>query len=124
MRNNWYIVGIIIILIGFDIFIHIPIVDIQSSYFGAIIGFVGVLATFIVVSNYAQVKDIEKKFNERANKLELAFDKKIKSRTTNIILSCIPSGMHPCGMQKKIVAKKSTERCIPTGMRCLWLSDN
>jgi hypothetical protein len=72
LKNNWFIVGIIILLIGFDIFIRIPIVDIQSSYFGAIMGFVGILATFIVVSNYMQVKEIKDEFNARVGELDKA----------------------------------------------------
>jgi uncharacterized membrane protein (DUF485 family) len=69
-NGNWFIVGIIILLIGFDIFIHIPIVDIQSSYFGAIMGFVGILATFIVVGNYAQVKDIKDEFKTKVDEFK------------------------------------------------------
>lgn len=72
LKHNWFIVGVIIILIGFDIYIHIPIVDIKCSYFGAIMGFVGILATFIVVGNFAQVKDIEGKFNDKVDVLDKA----------------------------------------------------
>ena len=87
LKNNWFIVGIIIVLIGFDIFIHIPIIDIKSSYFGAIIGFVGILATFIVVSNYAQVNNIEKKFDERIKKYDTKIselDSKISEQNSEI----------------------------------------
>ncbi|MDR0829228.1 MAG: hypothetical protein LBN95_03840 [Prevotellaceae bacterium] len=43
-----------------------------------ILGFVGILATFIVVSNYLQVKDIEKKFEDRVGELDKKFKEKIK----------------------------------------------
>jgi hypothetical protein len=88
--SSYWILGIVILLIGFDIAIHIPIIDIKCSYFGAIIGFVGVLATFIVVSNYAQVRDVErktnktikdteKKFKEELNEIKNEFNRKISN---------------------------------------------
>jgi len=73
-NNNWFIVFILIILIGFDIFIHIPIIDIESNYFAAIMGFVGILTAFIVIGNYAQVKDTENKFRDKTKDLEQIID--------------------------------------------------
>jgi len=82
--NNWFVVGIIIILIGFDIFIHIPIIDIKCNYFSAMIGFVGVLATFIVVSNYAQVKEIERKTNTQLSIIKNDFNEKINKINSDL----------------------------------------
>jgi uncharacterized membrane protein len=74
LNKNWFIVGIIIILIGVDISIHIPIIDIKSSYFGAIISFIGIIATFIVIGNYAQVHNIKEEYNN----YQKTTDKKIE----------------------------------------------
>jgi hypothetical protein len=41
--------------------------------------FVGILATFIVVSNYLQVRDIKEDFQFRVNELNDSFDNKIES---------------------------------------------
>jgi hypothetical protein len=54
-----------------------------------ILAFVGILATFVVVSNYAQVKDIENKINSFENKVTGAIDKKIEeseSKMGDVIL--------------------------------------
>jgi uncharacterized membrane protein (DUF485 family) len=85
INSNWFIVFIVIILIGFDIFIHIPIVDIQSNYFGAMLGFVGVLAAFIVVSNYAHAEKLEEKFERQAKEIEKKFDEKTKMLDEEVI---------------------------------------
>jgi flagellar motor component MotA len=42
-----------------------------------ILTFVGILATFIVISNYAQVKDIESKLEKKSKALEERLDSKI-----------------------------------------------
>jgi len=90
LKNNWFIVGIIIILICFDIAIHIPIIDIKCNYFGAMISFIGILATFIVISNYVQVKDIKEETNKQISSMKTEFDKiKIiedKMKTMNDII--------------------------------------
>jgi hypothetical protein len=77
---SYWILGIVIILIGFDIAIHIPIIDIKCSYFGAIIGFVGILATFVVISNYAQVKEVKDEFAGKIGGLEKLIDGEISKR--------------------------------------------
>jgi len=43
-----------------------------------VLAFVGILATFIVVSNYSQVKNIESNFDKKVKNLELTFSNKIK----------------------------------------------
>jgi hypothetical protein len=44
---------------------------------GIVLTFVGIAATFIVVSNYAQVKDIEGRFKEKVAELNKTFDAKV-----------------------------------------------
>jgi len=41
--------------------------------------FVGILATFVVVSNYIQVNSIEKKFDEKIKEVDEKFDRKAKA---------------------------------------------
>ena len=41
-----------------------------------VLTFVGIVATFIVISNYMQVKEIENKFEIKANEVKNEFDKK------------------------------------------------
>jgi hypothetical protein len=62
LKSGWFCVGIIIILLGFDFACHIPCLSVTSNYVGAILAFVGILATFVVVGNYAQVKDLEHRY--------------------------------------------------------------
>ncbi|GHU86795.1 hypothetical protein FACS1894153_4350 [Bacteroidia bacterium] len=73
--NHWFIVGILIVLIVIDICIHISeIVVVKESI---VLTFIGILATFVVISNYAQLKDIKyetkseiSKLNSRLKELE------------------------------------------------------
>jgi hypothetical protein len=58
---------ILFILLGTILFFLIPII--QENYVGGILAFVGILATFIVVSNYMQVQDIKKDFAGEVAKL-------------------------------------------------------
>lgn len=48
-----------------------------------VLGFVGILATFIVVSNYMQVKEIEKKFDGKTEKLDTMIMELKKEISTN-----------------------------------------
>jgi len=68
--SNWFALILIILFVGFDIAIHIPIVNIESNYFGAMVGFIGVIATFVVIGNYAQVKDMERRFDKSIEDIE------------------------------------------------------
>jgi hypothetical protein len=56
-----------------------------------IITLIGVLATFVVVSNYMQVKDIEAKFNEKILSVESLNEKKINSIKCHLNLEIISS---------------------------------
>lgn len=71
----------IIIVLGIILFSTIPAINIEDKYAGAILGVVGVLATFIVVGNYAQVKDIENKFIQETNRLKDDYKTKIDELT-------------------------------------------
>jgi predicted Holliday junction resolvase-like endonuclease len=44
--------------------------------------FVGVLATFVIVGNYAQVKSIEQDFSQKVSELNHEFSKKVKELET------------------------------------------
>jgi hypothetical protein len=69
--NYWFLWGIIIILLGTIVFCLIPKIDITNNYVSVIFGFVGILATFIVVSNYAQVKEIERGFDRKIKQIKI-----------------------------------------------------
>jgi hypothetical protein len=72
----------VILLLGTDIALHISCEVITSDHI--ILVFVGILATFIVVSNYAQVKEIENKFDRKAKELEDILDERISRATNNL----------------------------------------
>jgi hypothetical protein len=57
---GYWLEGIVILLVGIDICVHLSCDVIKSDHI--ILVFVGILATFIVVSNYAQINIIEGKF--------------------------------------------------------------
>lgn len=73
---NWinlnYIIVILIVLLGIDICFHISscVIDNQNI----ILTFVGILATFIVVSNYSQVRVVKEELDQRAKDLEEKFN--------------------------------------------------
>ena len=71
-KENWFLLGIITILLGSILFCLMPKMDITNNYIGVILGFVGVLATFIVVGNYAQVQQIR---SEMLDKIRLLDEK-------------------------------------------------
>jgi predicted Holliday junction resolvase-like endonuclease len=78
LKNNWFLWGFVIILLGAILFSQIEYFKIKDNYVGLVLGFVGILATFIVVSNYAQVKEIERKFESKVKEIK-------NSLTTRII---------------------------------------
>ncbi|MDR0681791.1 MAG: hypothetical protein LBG15_08095 [Dysgonamonadaceae bacterium] len=51
--------------------------NVESVSISIVLAFVGILATFIVIGNYAQVKDIEKKFDDKMVDNSTNFDKKV-----------------------------------------------
>ncbi|MDR1542866.1 MAG: hypothetical protein LBS50_00355 [Prevotellaceae bacterium] len=74
--SNFWVVFILICLLVIDIAFHIShsVFDSQNL----VLGFVGILATFIVVSNYMQVKEIEKVFDKKNIELQSKIDEKIR----------------------------------------------
>jgi len=58
-RFHWFLWGIVIILLAAIFCSQIPYLQIKDNYVGLTIGFIGILATFVVVSNYAQVKEVK-----------------------------------------------------------------
>ncbi|MDR3226281.1 MAG: hypothetical protein LBT56_01235 [Prevotellaceae bacterium] len=65
-------------MLGFVFACFIPVIAVNNNYIGIILAFVGILATFVVVSNYAQVRDIENKTKEQINELKIEIDDKIE----------------------------------------------
>jgi hypothetical protein len=81
--SKYFLLGIIMILLGTIIFCLIPKIDITNNYVSAIFGFVGILATFVVVSNYAQVKDVKDEFDRQVKDIEGKFEEKIEKLEKN-----------------------------------------
>ena len=79
--SKYFIHGIIIIILGFVFAGLFNILDIDKNETGIILTFVGVLATFVVVSNFAQVKSIENSFDKKISE--------IKEKTSNNILGTV-----------------------------------
>ena len=65
---QYFLLSIIIILLGFIFFSIIP--NVTPDYTSTILAFIGIIATFIVISNYMQVRDIKEEFREKVEKLE------------------------------------------------------
>jgi flagellar motor component MotA len=62
-KSNWFLIGIVIILAGVIVFNQFYKIT-EANNVTYILSFVGILSTFIVVSNFAQVKDVQSKFEE------------------------------------------------------------
>ena len=77
MKCNYFLWGITIIILGFTFACQIPYFKLEDNYVGLVLGFVGILATFIVVSNYAQVQSIKDEFGKKVAKVEDDFNTKI-----------------------------------------------
>ena len=73
---NFLLFGISIILLGASLFLNISHTVITNE--SIVLVFVGILATFIVVGNYAQVIDIRNSTNTQINDLELKTRNKIE----------------------------------------------
>ena len=85
LKTNWIIIGIIGVF-GFAIFAYVRN-DIAITDNSLIISFIGILATFIVVSNYMQVKETEREFERKSNKIKedcLNEINKLSKRNTSI----------------------------------------
>jgi hypothetical protein len=58
--------------------------DFESNYVALILGFVGVLATFIVIGNYIQITTVESKLYKKEKELEQKFNARIKDAECKI----------------------------------------
>ena len=79
--NNW-LLGMLILLVGIDICCHISYSVVESE--NIVLLFVGILATFVVVSNYIQVKEAERKFEYTSENMREDFNDKINDLNTDI----------------------------------------
>lgn len=73
---NYWIFGISIILLGASLFVNISNVVINNQ--SIVLIFIGILATFIVVSNYAQVSEIKNSTDKKVQDLETETKDQIK----------------------------------------------
>ena len=60
--NYFFVIGLLIIIFGFDIYCNIDYICVTDE--SIVLVFVGILATFIVLGNYAQVVKIENDLKE------------------------------------------------------------
>lgn len=74
--SNFFLFGISIILLGATLFLNISHTVITNE--SIVLVFVGILATFIVVGNYAQVTDIRNSTNNQIIELESKTQQKIE----------------------------------------------
>jgi hypothetical protein len=105
LKSNWFLIGIIIILLGWIGFLHCQTV-INPNNVTLILSFVGILATFVIVGNYAQVKEIENGFNRKIIKLEKGFADSIQKSINNYnqTVSAVVhqlGGIHYMGLHEK-----------------------
>lgn len=73
--TNFWLFGISLILLGASLFVNISNTIITNE--SIVLVFVGILATFIVVGNFAQVSEIRNTTNSQIVDLELKTQKKI-----------------------------------------------
>ena len=85
LTNNWFLFFLLVILLGFDIYSRISFVCITNE--SIVLVFVGILATFVVVSNYAQVKDIRDEMAREIKSLEDIIER--QNRAQNDIIESI-----------------------------------
>jgi len=72
---NFWIFGISIFLLGISIFLNISHSVISNE--SIVLTFIGILATFIVVGNFAQVSEIRNNFDKQVHELEFKMQNKI-----------------------------------------------
>jgi hypothetical protein len=70
--------GLIIILLGIDICLHISDTVIKDDHI--ILVFVGILATFVVISNYAQVREVKDNFAKQVRDASDVLEKRFNDR--------------------------------------------
>ncbi|GEM_PF-3773566 len=68
LKWRYWMFAILIFFLGICISMHVSSCVISNE--GTVLTFVGILATFVVVSNYYQVVEIERKMNEKIENLE------------------------------------------------------
>jgi len=87
--GNYWLFGTSLVLLGVSIFLNCGVID--GNNVTLVLGFVGILATFIVVSNYAQVQEIKREFEKEKKNLE-KFVKNLNSNEYHsaAVLSNIP----------------------------------
>ncbi|MBP5371535.1 MAG: hypothetical protein J6Y55_06400 [Bacteroidales bacterium] len=73
IRNNIVVIFLLIILLGFDIYSRISYLCITDE--SIVLSFVGILATFIVIGNYAQVKDVKDETSKKFNAINELIEK-------------------------------------------------
>jgi peptidoglycan hydrolase CwlO-like protein len=66
---SYWILGILIVFLGIDIALHISCKVVTSDHI--VLTFVGVLATFIVVSNYAKVRETKREFEKKIDEVKI-----------------------------------------------------
>lgn len=70
ISSHWFILALLLLLLGFDIYSRFPYIGISDSGESIVLVFVGILATFVVISNYAQVKEAERKADEHKKEID------------------------------------------------------
>ncbi len=81
----YWLIGFSIIMSGIAIFFSFKPIEIKSNECSIILTFVGIIATFIVVGNYAQVITIKKDFDDNVQTIKKDSDDNIK-KLNNIVL--------------------------------------
>jgi hypothetical protein len=76
--SQYFLLGVIIILLGTIIFCLIPEMKVEENCVGVVLAFVGIAATFVVVSNVAQVHKVEKEFYEKSREIEGNFNGRVE----------------------------------------------
>lgn len=74
-KNSFWLFGISLILLGASLFLNISHTIITNE--SIVLVFVGILATFVVVGNYAQVTEIRNSTNKQIDDLDTETQKKI-----------------------------------------------
>lgn len=72
--KNGMLWGIVIILFVVLICTQIPYFQVDNNYVGLVLAFVGILATFVVISNYSQLKTMEDKHRAMDDRFEDVFE--------------------------------------------------
>lgn len=82
--HHWFLWFIVIIVLLAILATQIPKIDISSNYVAVVLGFVGVIATFIVVGNYMQVKDVKDQYSAKVEELKDEIRKEIEKESLRL----------------------------------------